>query len=186
MTCGFHQCGRHCHGDVCGPCTAPCGKSRKLWYVGSSFSVYAVIGLIWFLFDSLPAQHACTQTCHAPSICPENEPCQSLLTLTCSCGRIRQAVQCGRNSSNTTGAQRAIPKCNNDCSLAQRNAKLADALGIIQGEKVSAITYHEDLITFAKADNKFLGLVEKAFAEYVFSRISGDLLDRYAFVTLDL
>jgi transcriptional repressor NF-X1 len=122
--------------------------------------------LIWFLFDSLPAQHACTQACHAPSICPEDRPCHSLLTLACSCGRIRQAVHCGRNSSNTAGAQRTPPRCNNDCSIAQRNARLADALGITPGEKVTAVTYHEDLVTFAKADHKFLGLVEKAFVEY--------------------
>ena len=32
MTCGFHHCERLCHSDICGPCTASCGKSRKLWY----------------------------------------------------------------------------------------------------------------------------------------------------------
>lgn len=148
MTCGFHRCERLCHGDICGPCSAPCAKSRKL---------------------CLPAHHPCTQSCHAPSACSEDEPCQSLLTLTCSCRRIHQAVHCGRSSLNTAGAQRAPPKCNNECSIAKRNARLADALGITpeSREKVSAVSYHEELVAFAKANSKFLGVVEKALAEFV-------------------
>ena len=34
-------------------------------------------------------------------------------------------------------------------------------------EKVSAVSYHEELVAFAKSNYKFLGVVEKALAEYV-------------------
>lgn len=46
---------------------------------------------------------------------------------------------------------------------------MADALGITpeSREKVSAVSYHEELVAFAKANSKFLGVVEKALAEYV-------------------
>lgn len=36
MACGFHHCERPCHGDDCGACTAPCGKSRKNWCIKCS------------------------------------------------------------------------------------------------------------------------------------------------------
>ena len=35
LKCGFHRCDRMCHSDDCGPCKNPCGKPRKLWYVGN-------------------------------------------------------------------------------------------------------------------------------------------------------
>lgn len=151
-----------------------------MWEVSKAlviiFFKYQVSTLI--VLSSLPAQHPCTHACHAPSVCPEDEPCQSLLTLTCSCGRIRQAVHCGRSSSNADGNQRGSLKCNNECSIAKRNAKLADALGITPESrgKVSVVSYHEELITFAKANPKFLGIVEKALAECVC------LLDEFAFI----
>ena len=63
----------------------------------------------------------------------------------------------------------APPKCTNECGIAKRNAKLADALGITpeSREKVSAVSYHEELVASAKSNHKFLGVVEKALAEYV-------------------
>mgnify|MGYP001453093061 CR=1 FL=1 len=39
LSCGFHHCESSCHSGDCAPCTAPCGKSRKLWYVSSLFPV---------------------------------------------------------------------------------------------------------------------------------------------------
>ncbi|KAF8957390.1 hypothetical protein BDZ97DRAFT_1906818 [Flammula alnicola] len=152
MTCGFHHCERLCHGDECGPCTAPCGKSRK---------------------SCLPNHHPCTLPCHAPSSCPETEPCQSLVTLTCPCGRIRQAVHCGRTvNSRGSGHAQAAPKCSNDCQIAKRNARLADALGISsenRDKSAAAVTYSDELVAFARSNNKFLPVVEKAFADFVAS-----------------
>ena len=135
--------------------------------------------------NSLPDIHPCTRTCHAPSLCPETEPCESLITLSCPCNRIRQSVLCGRtitsqqriptgSSSSTSGHHHAAtPKCNNDCQTAKRNARLADALGISQEGRESngnsvfnkSVVYSEELVGFARGNLKFLGLVEKTFAE---------------------
>ena len=40
LGCGFHPCEQLCHAGACAPCTANCGKPRKLWYV-----------LSWLLYD---------------------------------------------------------------------------------------------------------------------------------------
>ncbi|KAF8157144.1 hypothetical protein B0H34DRAFT_712422 [Crassisporium funariophilum] len=148
MTCGFHHCERLCHGDECGSCSAPCGKSRK---------------------SCLPNHHPCTKPCHAPSSCSETEPCQSLVTLTCPCGRIKQSVHCGRSVSHRSGHQHSTPKCSNDCQIAKRNARLADALGITENKAAAQTTYNDELVVFARANAKFLGDVEKAFADFVAS-----------------
>ena len=136
-----------------------------------------------FFFFSLPDTHPCTRTCHAPSLCPETEPCESLITLTCPCNRIRQSVLCGRTiissqhstttttaaSSSSSGGNHshaATPKCNNDCQTAKRNARLADALGIsLEGRDNKNVMYSDELVGFARGNLKFLGLVEKTFAE---------------------
>ncbi|ESK87323.1 shuttle craft like transcriptional regulator [Moniliophthora roreri MCA 2997] len=154
MECGFHRCDRLCHADDCGRCTSMCGKSRKL---------------------CLPVQHPCTHLCHAPAICPEDEPCQSLVALTCDCGRIKLSVHCGKSTSSPQGSSklRNPPKCNSECSVAQRNARLADALGINVASRSGAgggeMTYNDELVAFARANMKFLGLVESAFAEFISS-----------------
>ncbi|KAJ8095036.1 FKBP12-associated protein [Marasmius tenuissimus] len=126
-----------------------CGKARKL---------------------CLPEQHPCTALCHAPAVCPEDEPCQSSVYVTCPCGRIRQAVRCGKSTSSPNGLSRLQPKCTSECGIAQRNARLADALGIKADARSSPgneATYSDDLVGFARANMKFLGLVETAFTEFV-------------------
>lgn len=167
MSCGFHHCERLCHGDDCGPCTAPCGKSRKLWYV-------AVLGILCRPYSnpvtSLPAHHPCALPCHAPSTCAEQERCQSLITLTCPCGRIRQPIRCSRSSSQPSGPGHADLKCSSGCAIAERNARLADALGInvdSRREGGKGAVWNDDVVAFGRADPRFVGVVEKAFAEYV-------------------
>ena len=79
-----------------------------------------------------------------------------------------------RMTTTTTGSSSgrshaATPKCNNDCLIAKRNARLADALGISQEGRDSnkSVTYSDELVGFAKGNLKFLGLVEKTFSEWV-------------------
>ncbi|KAG0702207.1 hypothetical protein DFH29DRAFT_922785 [Suillus ampliporus] len=145
LACGFHHCERLCHADDCGTCVAVCGKSRK---------------------SCLPAQHPCTQICHAPAACPETEACLALVTLTCPCGLLRSSVTCSQASSTT------ILKCTGECAIKKRNARLADALGISpekrEGTQVK-VTYNEDLVTFVRANSRFVALVEKTFADFVIS-----------------
>ena len=123
------------------------------------------------LLTSLPAIHPCTLPCHAPSACSEAEPCRAIINISCPCGRIVQPVPCGRSTTNPGGREGSQQlKCSNECALAKRNARLADALGISadRAESRSQVTYHESLITFARGDPNFCAMVEKSFAEYVF------------------
>ncbi|KZP23527.1 hypothetical protein FIBSPDRAFT_910249 [Athelia psychrophila] len=147
LGCGFHHCERLCHSDGCGPCASPCGKSRKLCH---------------------PAHHPCTLPCHAPAACSEAEPCRSAITLTCPCGRICQSALCGRSTSNPGRQATQQLKCSNECLVAKRNARLAEALGIsTDASREKGVTYNDDVMVFARANGKFLGLVEKTFAEFV-------------------
>ncbi|KAF9487195.1 hypothetical protein BDN71DRAFT_1458737 [Pleurotus eryngii] len=154
MECGFHRCDRGCHPGQCGDCSAPCGKTRRL---------------------CLPFHHSCTLPCHAPSACSEAEPCQAIITVSCPCGRIKQAVHCGRNANQPAAASDEssrgnTPKCNSECAIAKRNARLADALGInpqSRAAEKAEVNYGDELVSFAKSDAKFLALVERTFADFV-------------------
>ncbi|KAI0264607.1 hypothetical protein BC834DRAFT_244398 [Gloeopeniophorella convolvens] len=151
LSCGFHPCEQVCHAGACPPCTAACGKPRKL---------------------CLPAQHPCTHPCHAPSVCPETEPCDAIITVTCACGRIRQSVLCGRSVTNPAGREASqAPRCTNECALAKRNARLAEALGISPDAQGTdrQVMYSDDLISFAKLNGKFIELVEKTFSDFITS-----------------
>lgn len=134
------------------------------------FSHYYLQSTVTYLHYSLPDHHPCTKPCHAPSACPELEPCAAIVTLSCPCGRIKRQVPCGRSLDYPTGRNLAAqPKCTSECQIAQRNARLAEALGIdpsspTRGEKTPA-TYSPELISFARANAGFLKVVETAFAE---------------------
>ncbi|KAG5648925.1 hypothetical protein DXG03_000274 [Asterophora parasitica] len=64
-------------------------------------------------------------------------------------------------------------ECNKDCAVAKRNARLADALRITQESREKTLMqretarYHDDLGAFARANAKFLSVVERAFEEFV-------------------
>lgn len=119
--------------------------------------------------SSLPAHHPCTLPCHAPATCDETEACRTTVYLTCPCGRIRQPVACGRSISNPAGREGSQQlKCSNECLVAKRNARLADALGIDPNRTGTAdrqVAYNDELLAYAKANHKFCLMVEKSFAE---------------------
>lgn len=117
---------------------------------------------------SHPDIHPCADLCHAPGSCLETEPCTATVIITCSCGRIRQSVQCGRKLSNpTSGEGRKTLTCTNECAIAKRNARLAEALGISSDRtERNKATYRDELTVFARANPKFIPVVEKSFAEY--------------------
>lgn len=95
------------------------------------------------------------------------------ITLTCSCGRIRQSSPCGRSTSNPAGREGVSQiKCSNECAIAKRNARLAEALGITTGGGSKApATYSDELQSYARANLKFLGVAEKGLHEYALHSI---------------
>jgi hypothetical protein len=139
---------------------------------GASFSLPPIFqrrNSDYFHMDSLPLHHPCTQPCHAPSSCDESAPCTAVITVTCPCGRIRQPVQCGKSVATPAGRENQQPKCSNECLIAKRNARLADALGISQEsrERGPAVVWPDEVLAFGRANPKFVSVVEKAFAECV-------------------
>ncbi|KAF8309054.1 hypothetical protein DL93DRAFT_2063347 [Clavulina sp. PMI_390] len=159
MDCGYHQCDKLCHPGDCGSCAQVCGKARKSCH---------------------PLQHGCTSQCHAPSSCPEDEPCKAVVTLRCECGRLQQPASCGATLSNpvSRGHGPFQLKCNQDCAVAKRNRNLAEALGIDAGLGAGgamgrtskfAVTWPDDIVSIFRANSAFGMLVEKTLNEFVAS-----------------
>ncbi|KIO25872.1 hypothetical protein M407DRAFT_75162, partial [Tulasnella calospora MUT 4182] len=154
LDCGFHSCDKICHAGPCGSCSQICGKPRRL---------------------CLPLLHPCTKSCHAPSACSETEPCTAMITLQCACGRQKQPAVCGKSTSSSGSPPKVLP-CMQECRLAERNERLAAALGITRGEdgKASALgqgetKYAEKLQQFWKVNAAFAASVEKSLNDFVSS-----------------
>ncbi|ODH22206.1 hypothetical protein ACO22_05551 [Paracoccidioides brasiliensis] len=65
----------------------------------------------------------------------EKTPCQSLVTTTCPCGRLKQEKRCNASRDNKNRIQQhhqsPVPlKCDDECARLQRNRSLASALNI--------------------------------------------------------
>lgn len=77
---------------------------------------------------------------------------------------------CGRSTSSPGGREASLaPHCTNECEIAKRNARLAEALGINPDMPKTNhnVVYLDELVAFARHNGKFVELVEKTFAEYV-------------------
>lgn len=154
LNCGFHRCQGICHaaGRDCAPCAQVCGKPRRL------------------------CQHPCQQKCHAPSSCPEAEPCETVITLQCACGNLQSRATCGV-SIHAQSREKSL-KCNDSCIIAQRNAKLAEALGLNPSEKAAPAAYaYETLAYYAVPNNrKFCDGLEATLNDFVRSPKAGMVL----------
>lgn len=120
LKCGSHSCQKDCHRpsdceDATKPCQQACGKTKTL------------------------CGHPCSEPCHAPYPCPEKTACSSTLTVTCSCGRLRQETRCNAAKAVTSKGQLQQPQrlpaitplsCDDECARLERNRSLASALGI--------------------------------------------------------
>lgn len=114
---------------------------------------------------SLPSNHPCPLPCHAPSSCPSvaTDPCVVPVLISCPCGRVKQSVPC-------TSVRTQSLKCTNECAIAKRNARLAEALGIspkATANTSNPVEYSEELNLFGRRETRFLGVVEKTFDEQV-------------------
>lgn len=111
---------------------------------------------------------------HAPTACPEDEPCRAVVTLHCECGRLQQPATCGAWSANPSsrGSGPFQLKCAQECAAAKRSRTLAEAFGIDTGlsgggsrNKVFSVTWPEELMVFFRVNQSFAGVVEKTFNE---------------------
>ncbi|KAJ5612936.1 Zinc finger NF-X1-type [Penicillium lagena] len=120
LKCGSHSCRKDCHRpgeceDSTKPCEQACGKTKTI------------------------CGHPCAEPCHAPYPCPEKTPCSSIITVTCSCGRLRQDKRCNAAKAVTSKGQVQQPQrmpelspltCDDECSRLERNRSIASALGV--------------------------------------------------------
>lgn len=138
LGCGYHRCQKSCHSPgQCEECRQTCNKPKKV------------------------CGHPCTQPCHAPAKCPETDPCQAIVTMSCACGHVQQRTSCGASQGNTTSREKTTLKCNSECAVRQRNARLADALGITgPSGRGSEVEWETELKGFAQANLGFVKMVE--------------------------
>lgn len=113
LQCGSHSCKKQCHRpgdceDSNMPCQQACGKIKKL------------------------CSHPCSETCHAPFPCPEKSPCQSKVTITCPCGRLKKEKRCGafKDKGRPQQSSPSPLKCDEECGRLHRNRTLASALSV--------------------------------------------------------
>lgn len=115
---------------------------------------------------------------HAPSKCPLDEPCPELVEATCPCGHIRQRTRCGASSHKTDSNGGVKLACSPACAVAQRNAALAEALGISKDRQAGAsevqwsletIQYYGENLVWSKAiEQVFLDFVKSSKATHMF------------------
>jgi hypothetical protein len=75
-------------------------------------------------------------------------------------------VRAGRglpgNGNGNGNHKHQQPKCTNECLIAKRNARLADALGITQEGRErrerEAMVWPDDVLAFGRANAKFVGV----------------------------
>ena len=160
LACGYHRCEKKCHRPgECGDCTQVCGKPKKI------------------------CRHPCNAACHAPAKCPENDSCQAIITQSCSCGHLRSRTSCGASHSNPSSREAVVLKCNSECAVRQRNARLADALGIQPKERATE-DWAPELRAFAAANNGFVRMVEGTFADFFKGTRQTMVLPHSAFLSL--
>ncbi|WWC68275.1 uncharacterized protein I206_102198 [Kwoniella pini CBS 10737] len=143
LGCGYHKCTKLCHrpGD-CESCAQVCSKPKRV------------------------CKHPCTSTCHAPAKCSENDPCQAIVTQSCACGHLQARTSCGASTTNPRSREVEQLKCNSECAVRQRNARLAEALGIKPSERGLEV-YEDELKSFASQNHGFVKMVETTFEDFI-------------------
>ncbi|TYJ55869.1 hypothetical protein B9479_003392 [Cryptococcus floricola] len=92
--------------------------------------------------------------------------CVAVVTQTCSCGNLLSRTSCGASTLKPKSREAEQLKCNSECAVRQRNARLADALGIKQPGEKNAEVYEDELKNFALGNHKFVKMVENTFEEF--------------------
>ncbi|KAJ2520476.1 FKBP12-associated protein [Coemansia sp. RSA 2049] len=156
LPCGGHRCQRSCHrpDEPClrdQACRQACGKPRKT------------------------CGHPCPLPCHSPAMCDESEPCKTLVTVSCGCGRLTAEDTCGSTATTLRSASSSINKrlaCNEVCKIAMRNRRLAQAFGLKEeaDTPLSGLvraTYTDDMLQFTRANLGWVREIEGIVASFI-------------------
>ncbi|CAG8711686.1 18869_t:CDS:10 [Dentiscutata erythropus] len=146
LPCGGHHCKRVCHSGDClieQRCTQTCGKPKA-------------------------CGHPCSSTCHAPTSCPDTA-CQSKMMISCKCGHSSKEVICNATKETAEEIKRSQLECDNACAMAERNRKLANALGlsdrIVEGP--FAPKYDEELLKYFGANKEWAKNIESTLGDFI-------------------
>nr|CAB3264313.1 NF-X-like Transcriptional repressor [Phallusia mammillata] len=173
LSCG-HKCSRPCHKGQCGEegsdCKQPCSIMRS------------------------ECIHPCATPCHHGNPCPATS-CRAMVTLKCPCGRREEQVECSSGGETYQGMRNAAMagakssegidigtllmrsgsaasrrlQCNEECSIVERNRRLAAALNVKDAD-LSSKTKQEysDFLKFvAKSDGPFIRTLEKELCDLI-------------------
>ncbi|KAJ2317491.1 FKBP12-associated protein [Coemansia sp. RSA 2704] len=154
LPCGGHTCQRSCHraDEPClrgQSCRQPCRKPRKA------------------------CGHPCPLPCHSPAMCDESRACDTLVSVSCACGRMSVQQACGATAA-TTARSRRIP-CNEVCKIAERNRRLALALDMKDRADAPLTglvraSYSDDLLQFTRAHGVWVRDIETMAAAFIGER----------------
>ncbi|TIB37961.1 hypothetical protein E3P86_01947 [Wallemia ichthyophaga] len=150
LDCG-HKCKKPCHTGECRSglekCQSVCGRLRSI------------------------CAHIDTSTCHGTSPCDESVSCQAAVTVTCKCGTQKAKVCCGASECTSHSKQDDYLECKNSCVTAERNSRLARALGINDTYKRKHDTnYTSEVLQFTHINYGFVSGIQKAFNEFLDSQ----------------
>ena len=89
--------------------------------------------------------------------------------MSCACGHVQQRTSCSASTTNPTSREKNALKCNSECAVRQRNARLADALGISPSRegKAGEVEWDSGLKDFAKANLGFVKVVEGTLEGFI-------------------
>ncbi|CCM05973.1 uncharacterized protein FIBRA_08214 [Fibroporia radiculosa] len=90
------------------------------------------------------------------------------------------SAPCGRSTVNPAGREGSQQlKCSNECLVAKRNARLAEALGINPNHETPGdrqVIYNDELLVFARANPRFCSMVEKSLSDFLSSDKKSQIL----------
>ena len=89
---------------------------------------------------------------------------------TCACGHLKQRTRCGACNSKADSNGGIQLVCNQSCTVAQRNASLADALGISKDRQVGtsqAVTWLPGTIQYYAENLIWCKSIEQVFVDFI-------------------
>ncbi|RSH88401.1 FKBP12-associated protein [Apiotrichum porosum] len=90
-----------------------------------------------------------------------------MVTQQCACGHLQSRTSCGASFTNPSSRETVQLKCNSECMVRQRNARLADALGIKSPIDRTLTEWSPDLKAFARQNHSFVLTVEQTFKDFI-------------------
>ncbi|KAJ2852059.1 FKBP12-associated protein [Coemansia brasiliensis] len=151
LPCGGHRCQRSCHrsDEPClrgQPCKQLCKKPRK------------------------GCGHPCKLFCHSPAMCDESKPCETMVNVSCGCGRMTAQQICGATAGN--GHSTSNLACNEVCKIAERNRRLALALNIKDRADTPLAglvkaSYSDELLQFTRTHLSWVRDIESRAASFI-------------------